>query len=294
MSIATKQPRALRRIWKVPSSKMRWFWLAGTLVLYVIIFLWYNYAIKTQQDPEPINDPLRLFGIIAFLMVLGTAAYALRRRFVRGLPGKVQAWLWMHTWVGVATILIAFMHENYAHITHDFCTNLGCLTDTYWATGALFALIFLVISGIAGRLLDRWQTRVIALDASNNGVGIMRALEERILEQEYIVERLCAGKSEPFKQFCLRVIETGVTPPINRSSLPAMKPSEYADFQKAYETLVARQRLVESLKQQERARKIMRTWRSVHMVLATIALLIIIYHGMMEILANVIHVITPS
>ena len=292
MSIATKQQR--RRIWKVPSSKMRWFWLAGTFVLYAIIFLWYNYAVKTQQDPEAINDPFRFFGIIAFLMVLGTAGYSLRRRFVRGLPGKVQDWLWMHTWIGVATILVAFMHDNYVRITHDFCKNPACLTHTYGATSALFALIFLVISGIVGRLLDRWQTHVIALDASTNGVGIMRALEERILEQEYVVERLCAGKSESFKQFCLQVIETGVTPSINRASLPAMMPSEYADFQKAYETLVARQRLVESLKQQQRARKIMRIWRSVHIVLACLALLIILYHSVMELLANVLHVITPA
>src|SRR5581483_1243619 len=113
---------------------------------------------KTQQFPGPLNDPLRLFGILSFVLVLGTATYELRRRFARGLPGKVQDWLWMHMWVGIAAILIALMHENYTYITHDFCQNAGCLTDAEAGGGALLALIVLVLSGIFGRWLDIWQT----------------------------------------------------------------------------------------------------------------------------------------
>ena len=298
MSVATNQPQAsqkrlLRRIWRAPASKARWFWLACVLVLYIGIFFWYFYALKTQQDPQPINDPLRIFGIIAFVMVLSTAAYSLRRRFIRALPGKVQGWLWMHTWVGIATILVAFMHDNYTRITHDYCTNFGCLTDTYWATGALFALILLVVSGITGRLIDMWQTHTIAREAATNGVGIMSALEERILELEYTVERLCAGKSEPFKQYCLQAIELGASYK-SSTQTPTLVPNERRDFQQAIETLAARLALIKSLKRQQRAHATIRTWRTIHTVLACLALLVIAYHGIMELLANVLHVITPA
>ncbi|HEU5226287.1 MAG TPA: hypothetical protein VFU49_00640 [Ktedonobacteraceae bacterium] len=301
MSIATRQPqlaqkRTMRRLWKTPYSKARWLWLISALALYMAIFGWYFYTLKTQQDPEPINDPLRLFGIIAFIMVFSTAAYSLRRRFVRGLPGKVQGWLWMHTWIGIATILVVFMHDNYGRITHDYCTNFACLTDTYWATAALFALIFLVVSGIIGRLLDLWQTHNIAREAGTNGVGIMRALEERVLELEYIVERLCAGKSEPLKQYCLVAIEDDASyrPSQHTAVLASIMPIERRDFQQAVETLTERLALVKSLKRQQRAQLIIRVWRSVHIVLACLALLVIAYHGIMELLANVLHVITPA
>ncbi len=299
MSLATKQSQSaqlhtLRRIWKAPTSKARLLWLAGSILLYGGIFLWYLYALRTQQCPAPINDPLRLFGIVAFVLVLGTAAYSLRRRFVRGLPGKVQNWLWMHTWVGITTILIALLHENFAFITHDFCQGPGCLTDTYWGASALFALILLVISGIVGRLLDMWQAHMISRDASANGIGIIRALEERILELEYTVERLCAGKSEPFKQYCLQALGQGGKQSGMPEQMPPLAPTEHSDFQRAHDTLTERATLVQSLRRQQRARRIIRTWRSVHMVLACLALIIILYHGVMELLANVFHLITPA
>ena len=291
MSLATESSTPTHtqgRIWRVPISNARWYWLGASIVLYVVILAWYLFAIRTQRFPAPINDPFRLFGIISFVLVLSTGAYTLRRRFARGLPGKVQDWLWMHIWIGIITILIALLHENFIGITNNFCQNLTCFTDANWGLSALFALLFLVVSGIVGRLLDIWQTHIIASDASSNGVGIPRALEERILELEYAVERLCAGKSEAFKHYCMQAIEGA------SSAVPPLAPNEQADFHRAYETLQTRLGLVQSLQRQQRARQIMRVWRSVHMVLASLALLIILYHGVMELLSNVFHVIPAA
>lgn len=288
-----QQEQALRRIWKSPTSLMRWLWLAVSLGIYLVLLGWYILAARGQQ-PQPINDPFRLFGIFSFVLVLATAAYTLRRRFVRGLPGKVQNWLWMHTWTGIVTILIALLHENFAFVTHDFCANVGCLTDTYWAVSALYALIILVASGLLGRLIDTIYTRVIAQDAATNGVGIAQALEERILELEYTVERFCAGKSKDFKQFCLQALESRSPIEPEEDDFPALPRQEHADFQHAYETLAQRASLVLSLQRQQRARVAMRFWRTVHMVIASLALLIITYHAVMELLVNVFHLITPA
>jgi hypothetical protein len=144
-----------------------------------------------------------------------------------------------------------------------------------------------VISGVVGRLIDLWQTHKISQDASTNGVGIVRAIEERILELEYTVERLCAGKSEPFQHYCMQALEqaSGELP-----AMPALATSEHVDFQHAHDTLLTHAHLTQSLQRQRRARLFIRTWRSIHIVLASLALLIILYHGIMELLITVFHV----
>ncbi len=297
MSISVKrasqqpaQSRPLRRVWKTPTSGARWLWLALSLLLYAIIFALYIVAIKTQAFPGPFNEPLLSFGVVAFLLVLATAAYSLRRRFARGLPGKAQAWLWMHTWVGIAAILIALVHENFTHILNNYCQNLNCFTNAYWGTTALFALGVLVLTGVIGRLLDTWQARTIARDASANGAGIARAIEERILELEYEIERLSAGKSGSFKAYCLQALEAGT---ISSAPLPQVDARETADFQRAYQTLQARQQYALSLQRQQRARLIIRTWRYIHITLACLALLVITFHAVMETLTNILHVVQP-
>ena len=302
MALATKPSaqkpalRATRGIWKTPTSKAWWGWLLPCILLYGGIYAWYLYALKTQLFPGPFNDPLRLFGIIAFLLVLVTASYSLRRRFVRGLPGKAQDWLWMHIWVSITAVLVAFLHENYIHILHDYCQNLSCFTQQDAGTLALYGLIILVVTGIIGRLLDRWQTAIITRDAQVNGEGIAQALAERILELEYTVERLCAGKSEPFKHYCMQRLDSGgsdngaiITSPPERVRDPTVAPAEQKDFQTAYAILTTYTSLEQSLKRQERGRRIMRTWRYIHMVLASLALLVILYHGVIELLAIVWH-----
>ncbi len=287
MALAVKpKAQAHRNIWRTPRSKASWLWLLLCILLYGVIFAWYLSAIHTQSFAGPLAEPLRTFGIIAFVLVLATASYSLRRRFVRGLPGKAQDWLWMHTWIGITALLIAFLHENYAHIFHDYCTDLSCFTQAEGGTSALFALLFLVVSGLVGRFLDRRQTQIIAQEANTNGVGIIKAAEERLLELEYTIERLCAGKSEQFKQYATPVLEHQRQLP---STMPALSTGEQKDFQKLQETLRQYISLRQSLHKQKRAVQTIRVWRSVHMVLACVALIIILFHGGMELLTNVLH-----
>lgn len=298
MAFATKSPEfrpgqppaaGRGRIWRAPASKAWWLWLAAGLLLYAGIFIIYLYALRTQPFPGPFNDPLRSFGIVAFLLVLVTASYSLRRRFARNLPGKAQNWLWMHTWLGIAAILVALLHENFTHILHDYCANASCLTNAYGGTSALIALAVLVLSGLVGRLLDKWQARGIAQDAGANGVGIVRAIEERMLELEFTIERLSAGKSEAFQQYCMQSLEgAGASP-----AIPGLLAQEERDFRRAREALGTYAQMAQSLSRQKRARLVFRTWRVVHITLAVLALLVISIHSIMELLVNVFHLVTP-
>ncbi|HEX7737755.1 MAG TPA: hypothetical protein VF458_23095 [Ktedonobacteraceae bacterium] len=285
-AISRQTPVTSRRIWRAPISPARLIWLAIALAISSGVVLLYVFALTTQPFPGPFNDPLRSFGIVAFALVLTAASYSLRRRFARNLPGKTQAWLWMHTWLGIAAILVALLHENFTHILRNYCQNASCLTNAYGGTSALIALFVLVFSGLAGRLLDTWQARLIARDASDNGAGIVQALEEHLLEQEYRVERLCAGKSEPFKHYCLLAMEN----PRTTTPAPGLDSREQSDFQSARAALATYARLTASLQTQQRAQLIMRTWRAVHIIIASLALLIIVFHALAELITNVLHI----
>jgi len=243
------------------------------------VYLLFRSAVATQLFPGPYNAPFRQFGIVSFGLVLVVAAYTLRRRFIRSLPGRVQDWLWLHVWLGIISILIAFMHENFQNITYDIEWTKTRFTEYYYGTSALFALLILVLTGVIGRLLDAWQARVIAAEADTNGVGISRSVEDRLFELALTIERLSAGKSVQFKRYCEQALDVTLDLP---RLLPVLAPSEVSDFQHVYEALTARAQLARSLQRQKRARRIIRTWRYIHIPLACLALLLIGYHSVVE------------
>ena len=301
-SSAPATPTRTRRTWKAPRSRFAWAWLAFALVLCATLYLVYA-DVKKFSIFNPLKgglqDPLYV-GLIAYILIMSTAAYSLRRRFVRGLPGKAQNWLWAHTWLGIGALTLVFLHSRYLGILSNYCPNLGCLGGPSlvrvkpgppsFGYTALYAMVLLIVSGLIGRLLDVWQTHTIARDASANGVGILRAIKERILELEYTVERLSAGKSGPFKQYCLQGLDH---PGALRGATPTLLPEEQADFQRAQDTLATYSSLSQSLRRQQRASRVMRIWRYVHMTIVPFALVVITYHVGSELLVNVFHIITP-
>jgi hypothetical protein len=273
--------RAVRRIWKTPGSVYNWLFLVLSIIILGWVYLFYRVAMATQAYPGPYNEPFRAFGIVSFGLVIVVAAYTLRRRFVRRLPGKVQNWLWLHIWLGIISVLITFMHDNFQNVTHDFMFNAMRFSEYGYGTTAMYALFVLVLTGVVGRLLDIWQARVIASEADTNGVGIARSLEDRLSELSLAVGRLRAGKSTQFKQYCEEALSTGRSGMLP-ARVPMLAPQEVKDFQQAHELLREYGRLARSLRRQKRARLILRAWRYLHIALATFALYVIAYHSIYE------------
>jgi len=282
MSISTQSPnvaapqppqRPARRLWRVPRSKVWWLSLLAAILLYGLILL---YFVKTGGfSYKPGTGSLPRFGIIAFFLLSVPLAYTLRRRFFRALPGKAQDWLWVHTWAGIVILLTIILHANFYYVLRNYCYSPKCISSFYGGPIALYGLILLVASGVIGRLLDWRLARAIAKDASSNGVGIVEALQERLRELEYTVERLFAGKSEPFKQYCRAALAQNGSPTLPYPQIPSQ---EQTDFQRVRETLLEHARLQQSLRQQQRARLLMRRWRVVHRTLACVALCAIGLH----------------
>ncbi len=283
MALATKPPlpqqRSIpQRLWKTPLTCSAWVWLVLSILLYGGVYLWYFIASRTTM-PGPANDPYRLFGIIAFALVLIVTTYSLRRRFIRTLPGKVKNWLWLHTWLGIISILIAFLHENYQNVLSNYAFDIPTFTASAGGLSALYALILLVLSGIVGRLLDVGSARVIAKEASSNGVGIMQAVEVRLYELDLLLERLCAGKSALFKQYCINVQHERAS--ITKAQ-PGVLDKEQGDLQQVVKALTKRAELQRSLHRQRFARRVIQGWRYVHISLACVALIVICIHSTIE------------
>jgi hypothetical protein len=51
---------------------------------------------------------------------------------------------------------------------------------------------------------------------------------------------------------------------------------------------------VRSLRRQNSARQTIRTWRTIHIILAILAVIVILYHGTLELLSNVFHLIPAA
>ena len=281
----------MRRIWNTPTSKAALYWALFASFYCAVFYTLYLWLRGPRVFDGPWFDNIFRCGVMSYLMIVIVAAYSLRTRFIHSLPWKAQNWVWMHIWLGIASVLLALLHADYRFVLHNYCVNsINCVTGHYWGMPSLYLLIIIVISGIVGKLLDRQQTRVIAHEASTNGVGIAKAIPGYLLELEYKIERYSAGKSEPFKQYCAQAMPcVGQLPPM----VPTIPPQEQNDFRHAYECLDQHARLQASLQKLQRARKIFKTWRTAHMILVPLALIIITYHGVAELLINVLHVIRP-
>lgn len=291
MVVTPKQPQhdnTSRRIWHTPTSSAALYWCLFASIYCVVFYVLYFVLLKAPIFTGPWFDRVFRCGIMSFIMILVVAAYSLRTRLMRSLPWKAQSWVWMHTWLGIAALLLALLHADFRFILHGYCSMLPCVTDHYWAMPALYSLIFIVISGAIGRLIDKVQARTIAREASTNGIGIAKAIKVRLFELECLIERYCAGKSEAFNQYCVLALgSVGRLP----KDVPALIPDEHVHFQRVYTILEDHARLARSLKKQNRAHFIFRTWRRVHMALVPLALLIISYHAIMELLTEVFHLI---
>jgi len=289
-TVQSSRQNAWRRIWHTPTSKAALYWLIFAAIYTAIFYVLYAVLFKAPIFTGPWFDRVFRVGVMSYLLILATAAYSLRTRFVRGLPWKTQNWVWMHLWIGIAAVLLALLHADYRFVLHGYCADLSCVTGHYWGMPALYGLMFIVVSGAAGRLLDIWQARVIARDASANGVGIAKAIPGRLLELEYIIERLNAGKSEPFKHYCIKAMSSVGKLPM---PIPTIEPREQADFEQAFAALEDHARLAASFKKQKRARSIFRVWRRVHLALVPLMLLIVTYHAVLELIVNVLHLAKP-
>jgi hypothetical protein len=273
-----------RRIWRVTASWAWWLWLIVSMLGTIALSLWFVQRMRHVSPTQtPGTGPMSIFGWVALLLMFLVTAYTLRRRYMRGLPGQMQSWLWMHIGLGTVTGLATLLHANFDHVLSDFCFTPSCLLQGDAGPFSGYALLAVVVSGLFGRLLDKGLTRVITHEASTNGVGIAQAVEARLREVEALIERLAAGKSENFQEYCQALL-AGFP-----KAQPLVLPTEREDFQHIGELGRKWKDLSASLHRQQRARALIRWWRVIHITLAVVAIVLVCLHVGLAISPALLH-----
>src|SRR6266480_7897819 len=134
-------------------SKKKYLWLIsllatlGIIILALVTLLIYT---RISDDRSPDGTAGLAYAIAGlFFMGLATVGYTLSRRSRKRIVGALNASLHWHISFGIIALFLIFLHSF---------GNFELISGTY----ALYALIALVISGMIGRMLDRFVPRLIA------------------------------------------------------------------------------------------------------------------------------------
>jgi hypothetical protein len=139
------------------NSKKTYPWLISLLAtLGAIILLLASLLIYTRVSND--RSPFGLAGLVyaiagLLFMGLATLAYTLSRRSRKRTVGTLNASLHWHISFGIIALFLIFLHSF---------GNFELVSGTY----ALGGLVILVISGLIGRILDRFVPGLIAREVN--------------------------------------------------------------------------------------------------------------------------------
>jgi hypothetical protein len=262
----------------------------GLLVTLIIVgasgafYLWYN---QSGNDAAPDSNVGLGYGIAGTLcFMLAALLYTLRRHSRKRSVGQLNAALNWH--IFFAAMGIAFV------IMHSF-GNFNPRTGTF----ALYGLIALVVSGFVGSILDRLMPRLITREVGN---FLTARGEDRI---ETISQNLQAvgwqdpgrDQSRPYASFDM--LEGGEGGPVSivpwdlayislemRTGVIDHALASGRDAPQHPDALIpqARQHIADvqeaqkALEREQFYRYVIHYWRLLHIALALLALLLIIWH----------------
>ena len=80
-----------------------------------------------------------ILGLLAVLIIILVMSYSLRKRLARGIPGRLDNWLWAHLYLGILALFIIALHAEFR-----FGWN--------YSTVAAVLLGLVIVTGVIGRL----------------------------------------------------------------------------------------------------------------------------------------------
>lgn len=270
--------------------------LAFIITLFIIgggaaFYVWY---MRPGADTFPGSTVGLIYASIATLFfILAAVGYALRRRSRKRAVGQLNVSLNWHIFLAVIALAFAFFHA---------LGNFEAISGTY----ALIGLLALAFSGIIGRWLDRVLPRMITAEVDavltaqgeDRGESLSQELKAIITDHSLAVppRQSPAGYTrspaisarnalnvpwdlayislEPTQQELDRDAPHYRFIPDRKSNL-----SRVDVFMPPAEKPMAEMRTIQRcMNREQRYRRLIRLWRSVHITLAIVAVGLIIYH----------------
>lgn len=254
-------------------------------------YVWYKHLGADTFPGSPVG---LIYAVIATIFfILAAVGYALRRRSRKRVVGQLNASLNWHIFLAIIALAFAFFHA---------LGNFEAISGTY----ALGGLLALALSGMIGRWLDRVLPRLITAEVDavltaqgeDRGESLSQELKAIITDHSLAVppHQSPAGNTrssaisarnalnvpwdlayislEPTQQELDRDAPHYRFIPDRKSNLSRidvlMPPAE--------KPMAEMQRIQQSMRREQRYRRLIRLWRSVHITLAIIAVGLIIYH----------------
>lgn len=285
--------RGYSRLFFYPTSAWA---LAFTVALLTIgagaaFYVFYK---RPGADTFPGSTVGLIYAVIATIFfILAAAGYALRRRSRKRAVGQLNASLNWHIFLAIIALAFAFFHA---------LGNFEAISGTY----ALIGLLALVLSGMIGRFLDRILPRMITaeVDAVLTAQGDDRG---ETLSQELKAIITDHSLAVPPRQPTARDTRTPALPAQNALNVPwdlayiSLEPTQQeldrdaphyrfipdrksnlsridVFMPPAEKPMAEMHRIQQCMSREQRYRRLIRLWRSVHVTLAIIAVGLIIYH----------------
>ncbi len=141
-------------------SKRRYLWVSLAMSVLAILAYWIN----DPQEPPNGGTPLGYtLGAIGALLILWFTYFGIRKRRYSSTMGTVQGWLSAHVYLGIALIIIVFLHTGF-----QFGPNVHTL--------ALLLMILVVASGLYGVFI--YNSYPERLSENRDGVNRSELLEQ--------------------------------------------------------------------------------------------------------------------
>ena len=118
-------------------------------------------------------------GIVSLLLILFILTYSLRKRLARGIPGRLDKWLWAHIYLGILALFIVALHAEF-RFGWDYNTIAVVFLVLVIATGAIGRYFY---SSVPSKMMSE-QDKVLT----------------RLEEVQNSLDGIIAGKSRPFQK----------------------------------------------------------------------------------------------
>jgi hypothetical protein len=275
----------------------------GIIVLALATFLVYN---RTSDDLAPDSVAGLAYGVAGlFFIGLATAGYTLSRRSHKRIVGALNANLHWHVSFGIIALFLIFLHSF---------GNFEPVSGTY----ALFGLVALVISGVIGRILDRFVPGLIAREVNTalteQGDDRIEVVTQKMQDiATYQREHLHSFKSQPDLPVAEKAIQTAAASLVSQDRVSIALPASWdlayislAETPQEIERDAAHYRLVperksplsepkalipglqehmaelhsiqQALQREQFYRAIIRYWRVLHVCLALLTIGLTLWH----------------
>jgi mono/diheme cytochrome c family protein len=210
---------------------------------------------------------ITILGVLAVAAAVATFLYTFRkrsRRFQERSRLTMMAWFKAHIWLGLLALGLVIAHV----LTRPITTNLS--------TGklALLALVVLVVSGVAWRIVYRIVPERVARGPRNLAVV---DTEQRLEELQVRLDKLTAGRS-PMFQSLVRARLQGQPPEALERQAATLPDHERATWVEASKLAYDRQGYLKREERQRRYARLLQRWKLLHVPLAAVFLGLVVVH----------------